>query len=82
MIRTMVYLPRVLYLLPYFMVTLAGAMTTINGLAYAPRRKIYMGTIVGLLLLWNGVLVFLVRPYVSIEKLPGNDSVQVYSAFR
>lgn len=82
MIRTMVYLPRVLYLLPYFMLMIAGATTTVKGLVYAPRRKILMGVVVGLLLIWNAGSLFLVRTYVATEKLPGNDSTQIYNAFR
>lgn len=80
-LNTMIYLPRILYLLPYAFAIIGGACTQAAG---TERRSIaypIMGRAMAALLIWNTGSVLLVRPYAAHQQWPANDPDQFLAQF-
>ncbi len=81
--QTMVYLPRVMYLLPYLWAMVAGAVSTVPRRAAAYRARRYViGPLLSLVLIWNLGATLLVRPAIALSQSPANDPQQILNQLR
>jgi hypothetical protein len=78
---TMVYLPRVLYLIPYFMLIIAGASNEARRLDNAPWRKVLMTAMLIVALAVNAGSTLVMRTYRAVVHMAETDSSQIYNAF-
>jgi len=76
--QTMVYLPRVTYVLPYFFAIIAVAVSRVQHQQYSGRTgKFVMNRVLAVLLIWNIADTLILQPYLTAVRGPATDPSQV-----
>jgi hypothetical protein len=81
--QTMVYLPRVMYLLPYVMAMIAGVAGTVLADDYRHRfGRPVVNYLIAFLLVWNLGATFLIKPAIAITQSPANNADEILTELR
>lgn len=78
--RTAIYLPRIIYLLPYGLAAIAFAWPAANGRSMGRYAEFGRYATLAFLLLFNTYQVLLKRPAVAMAQHPANDPQQLLAA--
>jgi hypothetical protein len=80
MYQTMIYPMRILYLLPYIAAIVAGACASLAANRNAPRRKIAIYSVLGLLIAWNVAITLVKRPVITLSQHEARSPKQIQTA--
>jgi hypothetical protein len=78
--QTAIYLPRVLYLIPYFIVMIGYSWSKPLEGGYHRYSKIFLQVILVLLVSWNSAQVLVIRPKIAEAQRPANEPQQFMPA--
>jgi hypothetical protein len=79
-LQTMVYLPRVLYLIPYLLAIVASAAVRAQAEGLTIRRRL-LSTLLGVVLLASACWILVLRPYSTLQMWPANEPNQFRDHF-
>lgn len=76
--QTMVYLPRMMYLLPYFLAMIASASCAVHA-PNAGRKlaRLAMNRVIAAVIIWNAGVTLVYRPALAAYRWPATDASQL-----
>jgi hypothetical protein len=75
--QTMIYLPRIIYLIPYLLAMIAVAGTHVLEKKRNNSVRQLFVVMLGVWLGWNAVSVLIARPFAALQQWPANDPARV-----
>ncbi len=80
--QTAIYLPRVLYFVPYFLVMISYSCSNISNGGYHRYANLSLQVLIVLLVSWNVSQVLVIRPTIAEAQRPANEPQQFIPALK